>query len=152
MYRPPCLRELLAEPLYKAYFKKRPPEPTAQTLNHPWQVWAFNEQTGKWGSKHCSTYPDAYTFVRKLYVKPEYADIAIVSRAVIHPLPRAFKLAELWDPYRYDWCGRCRRPTIFRYMPSGHRALHSAPAITTDEPYRCFYCGVRKLLAGKALS
>jgi DNA-directed RNA polymerase subunit RPC12/RpoP len=151
-YAPPTLRELLANDLYKAFFKKRPPEPVPSPLNHPWQVWAYNGETERWGSRLCKSYPDAYKFTRELFATGKYVDIAIVSRTIIHDVPRPLKLAQPWDPYQFDWCGRCRRPTIFRYMPSGHRALHNAPAITTDEPYRCYYCGVRKVLAGKALT
>lgn len=151
MYSPPTLRELLVNPLYKAYFKKPVSDPPGVALNNPWQVWAYNGDTERWGSRLCTTYADAYDFTRKLYRDHAYVDLCIVSRARIHELPRQFKLTELWDPYRFDWCGRCRRPTIFRYTDKPHRALRNAPAITTDEPFRCYYCGVRKVLAGRPL-
>jgi hypothetical protein len=152
MYKPPTLRELLALPLYKSYFKKIPVEPTPGPLNNPWQVWAYNAETERWASRLCDSYPTAYDVARKLYPNAVYEDIVIVSRSMLHNIPRALRLAQPWDPYRYDWCKRCRRPTIFRYTEKPHRALKNAPAITADDPVRCYYCGVRKCFAGQELS
>jgi hypothetical protein len=148
MYKPPCLRELLAVPVYRTYFRQVPSRPTSVPLRNPWQVWAFNSESERWGSRLCTAYRDAYAFTRELYQQPKYEDICVVSRSHIYDLPPQLK--GLWDPYRFDWCGRCRRPTIFRNMLN-HRALKDAPVLTREEPFRCYYCGARRVLAGRDL-
>lgn len=153
MYAPPTLRQLLAFPLYRAYLKKVPPMPDAVALRNPWQVWAYNETTERWGSAVCETYRDAYLKTATLNRSPQYTDIAIVSRTILHPMPRVLRLNAEWHTLydaRYDWCQRCRRPTVFRYVQN-HRALRDAPALTTEDPLRCYYCGARKCFAGEEM-
>ena len=155
---PPTLSELLSEPDYKKYLKKIPE--AVPSTGSPWQVWA-HKNSGKWGSRLCESYPDAYRCTLQLYRSAEYRDICITSRSRIFPEPgewvvkgsgrdtyRVFiPLFTFWGP-QFEWCGRCRRPTRFRYCPEGHRALRDAPILTQDEPYRCYYCGARRSLAG----
>lgn len=156
---PPNLSELLAEPRYRQYLKKIP-TPTPCTSGFPWQVWAVR-RSGKWGSRLCETYQDAYRATLDLYRSHSFQDICITSRSRIFPEPgkwvvkgfgkdahRVFvPTLRFWSP-QFEWCGRCRRPTRFRYCPEGHRALRDAPILTSDDPYRCYYCGARRSLAG----
>lgn len=156
---PPTLRVLLNNQRYRAYLKKIP-RVTPSSSGFPWQVWA-QKTNGKWASRLCPTYPDSYKLVTELYPDSNYKDLCIVSRSRVFPEPGRLAVRgsgkdsytvfvpslRFWDP-AFEWCGRCRRPTRFRYCPEGHRALKNAPAITFDEPYRCYYCGARRSLAG----
>jgi hypothetical protein len=154
MQAPPTLRQLLAFPIYKAYFKTPPQLPDNVELRHPFQVWAYNGDANRWGSRLCTTYRDAYMKTLQLYRTPGYDDIAIVSRTILCPMPKSLRRnGEFIDAWAdsYDWCKRCRRPTIFQWSES-HRALKAAPVVTTDEAHRCYYCGVRKVFAGESMA
>ncbi len=153
MAKPPTFRQLIQEPLYRRYLR-RVPRFSPCDLTHPWQVWGLQATavtpTPHWKSRLCDTYNEAYFLARQLHGKrDEYLDICMVSRSILHPFPRS--LRGLYDPSLYTWCARCRRPSTFRFMPEGHRALKGAPTITNDEPYRCYYCGIRKNMGGKEL-
>lgn len=151
MSRPPVLRQLLAEPEYRDYLKRKPAL-VLPTLKNPWQVWGLKGDKGRaqWRSRLCSSYDQAYSLTRRLYGDHDYLDLCIVSRSVLYPFPDS--LSGLWSVTSgWTWCCRCRRPSTFRYMPEGHRALKSAPALTTDETFRCYYCGARKTFSGEEM-
>lgn len=143
---PPAYRELMADPVYRAYAKKRPRLPL--TVSHPgaWLVVAHrppSDSGATWGTRTMDDYADAYRWVRdRVTVGVEFDDAAIVSRRKLFTPPSGFR----WDRNRYSWCGRCRRPTIFRHVAK-HHALRGA-ILTDDEPYRCYYCGAREVFAG----
>jgi DNA-directed RNA polymerase subunit RPC12/RpoP len=162
--RPPILRDLLSFDSYRQYFRTNPPMP-ANLLNNPWQVWGHKSDNSGWSSWCVKTYRDAYGIVKEWYNQTHiYDDLCIVSRTVLFKEPGEWKVighgkdAEnhffpkfkgLWDSNHYEWCMRCRRPTLFEYWHEPtHRALKAAPILTQDEPYRCYYCGARRSFAG----
>ena len=161
--RPPILRDLLSFGSYRQYFRTNPPMPD-NLINNPWQVWGHKADNSGWSSWCVRTYRDAYTIVKEWYNQTHiYDDLCIVSRTVLFKEPwtqekhlQSGKIISeyptfkgLWDRNEYEWCMRCRRPTIFEYWRKPtHRALRLAPILTIDEPYRCYYCGVRRSFAG----
>jgi hypothetical protein len=142
---PPTIYELIDDPAYRTYLRTRPQVSESLAGGHPWRIWAYrlNERGGLvWSGKLIHTYSEAWTRLRTYVRDRAYADIAIVSRRQLFPQPAGLTMG--WD---CSWCGRCRRPTTFEEKPN-HHALPVGGVVTEDEPYRCFYCGVRKSFAG----
>jgi len=145
---PPTLRELLTIPAYEQYFSSPPVMPHCVELRNPWQVWG-RKYAGGWASKICPEYPVAYNLTCALLTKTDtYSDVCLVSRSVLHPCP--IPLRNLW-PQEYEWCARCRRPTVYQEgrIPrrTKQRNIAGPVVVTTDEPYRCYYCGARRFFA-----
>lgn len=91
-------------------------------------------------------YPDFYAALNKYEGLPEsiqsnVRDYAIISRPKIFKAP---KLVHALTEPGEEWCGRCRRPTLFVPFGSSHPALKGiAPVIMRNEN-RCFFCGLRE--------
>jgi hypothetical protein len=144
---PPNLRTLLTDPIYRSYFL-RPPAPVAcQMIGQPWQVYVKTIVAGpedvpevRWRGGRFRTYADAFACAKRQLKAAD--DVVIVSRAVLYRPPDNFG----WSP-GLEWCGRCRRPTRYA-VRRNHHALRGAPVLTDDEPYRCYYCGARRVFAG----
>lgn len=161
--RPPILRDLLSFERYKTYFKTIPIMPKREMLN-PWQVWVHKVDNSGWVSRCVSTYREAYTFIQRYYNETDnFDDFCIVSRSVLFNEPWEYErhpqtnkiiderplFKGMWDRNRYEWCKRCRRPSLFEnWHPLSHHALKKLNVLTIDEPYRCYYCGARRFLAG----
>jgi len=147
MILPPTLHELLTFPDYERYFSVPPVMPSCVELRNPWQVWG-QKWEGGWATKLCTEYPTAYRLTCDLLTKTDvYSDVCLVSRSVLHPCP--IPLRNLW-PQEFEWCARCRRPTVYQegLIPKGTRKRGMAgPVLTADEPYRCYYCGARRFFA-----
>ena len=136
--KPPSLRQLLDDPIYRAYMKTIPDLSANLTIGNPWAVWVRKVE-GTWAGAMFHTYRDAWPVVVKAVRDSRYEDVALVSRRQLFPPPPSF----YWDEMYYQWCGRCRRPTSFAIRPR-HHALRLAPVLTLDDPYRCYYCGMRR--------
>jgi hypothetical protein len=139
--KPPTMRVLLEDPVYRAMFKTIPHLAPSLAYGQPWAVWG-RLTTGKWRGGKFHTYADAWRVVVKAVRSTTYEDVAIVSRRQLFaPPPGA-----IWD-YPFAWCSRCRRPTMFAVRPN-HHALRDAPVLITDrsEPRdKCYYCGMRRV-------
>lgn len=138
--RPPSIRVLLEDPIYRAYVKRVPY--LAPNLRHgqPWAVWArTTDSPARWRGGKFATYREAWAVVVKAIRNDRYSDVALVSRRQLYPPPPGL----VWD-IGFDWCSRCRRPSYFTYRPH-HHALRDSPVLTEDDPARCFYCGVRRV-------
>lgn len=157
--RPPTLHDLVKIPQYRDYLRILPEMPEGVDLNNPWQVWARKVEAG-WTSRLCTDYTTAYAIVRYLLRQTDkYDDVCIVSRSVLFGEPGRLVVTAgsytefvsdfhgAWDPDLYPWCARCRRPTVYRVYQAVHRALRTAPVISADEPFRCYYCGARRIFA-----
>lgn len=136
-----------------------------------WQVWIASEPSHSQHEGHASfrwkggkfhTYREAYAVVAKALKaktsdnKPKYYDMSISSRIQLfsphhtltpdlQAITSSHNMLTTYTSENLEWCGRCRRPTMFEWAMRSHHALRSSPAITTDDPYRCFYCGIRKV-------
>jgi hypothetical protein len=143
--KPPTMRDLLDDPFFRPYVKTIPPLAPNLTAGTPWAVWA-RLRDGRWRGANVATYRDAWTIVVKAVRNPGYEDVSVVSRRQLFvPTPTLRWNHHPWS-YQYDWCGRCRRPTSYAIRPN-HHALRKTPVLTFDEPYRCYYCGARRVLA-----
>lgn len=156
---PPTLRDLLAIPVYRKYFQTIP-RLTSITASEPWQVWIATPEY-RWKGAKYHTYRDGYNVIAKALKardsngKHKYVDAVIVSRVQMYAPPTSLtpvlslltsehnRLAE-YVSEELHWCGRCRRPSSFAWSGRSHHALRSQPALSQDEPYRCFYCGIRR--------
>lgn len=148
MARPPTFQQLVkGYPAYRKYLRRRPKPNASQKLNHPWQIWTLRDDR-RWRSRLCVDYDEAYGIVVGLYRQESPpVDIYLISRTTLYKQPLSL-MGLVRDYPQLEWCGRCRRPTTFRYMPEGHRALRGAPVLTTDEAYRCYGCGIRRSMGG----
>lgn len=139
--RPPTLRVLLEDPIYKGMIRRRPKLPAnlqRDMLSPAWQVWVLTESE-RWRKGEFPTYDDAYRVMKKHLDREDILDVAVVSKRYLMPPPLGFR----WQARKYPWCPRCRRPSLFT-VSYNHRALRGVEAVTFDEPLRCFYCGIRQ--------
>jgi hypothetical protein len=147
---PPTLRELVRDPIYRPYFTHRPKLYACQARvdARPWAVYgrlmvADEDAAPRWRAGTYRTYHDAFAVVKDALRNDQtYTDVALVSRSVLYHPP----VGLVWTRWgaRLEWCGRCRRPTYYRKRPN-HHALRHAPVLTSDEAYRCYYCGMRRV-------
>lgn len=145
---PPSWLELLEDDVWSSYVRKRPRLPENIQHGSPWLIVArrFEEMPGaRWATKLMPEYVDAYKKVHRLLRSGQWEDVSIVSRRKLFKPPVGFT----WNANKFQWCGRCRRPTLFRVC-SQHHALPFLKQIPEAEPdYRCYYCGVRHEFNGK---
>jgi len=167
MATPPPIGELLDDPVYRAYVTRIPDASANLSLavGEPWQVWV-RKADDRWMTGKFATYPGAWNTLVRAHRSGKATDIALVSRRVFFAPPGTWeeykvkvvnprtkeKRIEIrerwvntfgWDPF-FEWCGRCRRPTVFRNLHWTHHALRQQPCLTDDEPYRCVFCGIRR--------
>lgn len=137
---PPTMRDLLADPVFRLYYKQVPVLPESVSWGEPWMVWAVTH-TGKWGQRKFETYREAWGKLVEIHKQQEkFRDVAIVSRRVMFPPPANGQ----W-PHKFSWCSRCRRPSEFKLRSPDHHALRSQPTLTDDDAKRCYYCGIRRV-------
>lgn len=140
-----------------------------------WQVWIATPNSSlheghasfRWKGGKFHTYREAYSVVAKALKakdpqtnKPKYYDMCISSRIQLfephytltpdlQAITSNHNRLTTYTSENLEWCGRCRRLTTFEWAMRSHHALRSSLAITTDDPYRCFYCGIRKVAMPK---
>ncbi len=134
---PPTLSELLEDPVYRRYLLKAPRLPAGCRPALPWRVWGLREDD-RWAGKEFPTYAEGFELVKKMLKDPLYVDVAIICKPTEFAPPPGYRV-----PSYADWCGRCRRPTIYR-RGRRHHATRRWPVVADDNPYRCFYCGMRQ--------
>jgi hypothetical protein len=139
--KPPTLKELLADPVYRKYFLTQPNLPHAATLlDNPWFVFA-QQYDGKWLGRPLSNYARCITMMKTLYsARDDIRDVSIVSRRVMFGPPDNFSWHARTDWQADGWCSRCRRPTLFR-KDAGLHALRQSPVIQPGVR-RCYFCGM----------
>jgi hypothetical protein len=162
--KPPSMRVLMEDPLYRAYMKRVPVDPHPFNVSaKPWQVWIDRGQ-GKWSTGTFSSYRAAWPhFVAAL--KADNPDVTLTSRRVFYAPPGEWYKVRVrcnvtlkhpdgkrietrwrqlwfWD-IGLEWCGRCRRPVYWMPLFADHHALRRFPAVTDDENRRCTICGIR---------
>lgn len=136
--KPPTLAELLQDKSYRKYMKTRPVVIPTMAIGNPWKLWIETNE-GKWRTGDFPTYDIAWARAVAALRNPEYRDVAVVSRRTLYAPPPGIT----W-PRDLSWCARCRRPSRFAEFSDRHHALRKVPALTTDSPYRCWYCGIRE--------
>lgn len=142
---PPTIHELLDMPEFRAMMKTNPWIPPSMRWGNPWRLWALKD-SGVWVLKEYPTYADAWRVALKA-IRADYPDVAIVSKRFLVPPKNVLRRAlEFRHPF-FPWCPRCRRPTYYGAYTAKHHALRLSPVIPTDEPFFCYYCGIRKVFA-----
>jgi hypothetical protein len=172
--RLPTMHELMTDPVYRTYMKTMPPAHPANTHGKPWQLW-LRRSDGVWMTKQYPTYREAWpVFVKHYRTMPDYPglDITVTSRRVFYAPPGEWYRVKVrrprrptpadpstshvvietrwrqtfhWDGVGLEWCGRCRRPTFWKALPSTHHALRRMPAVSTEDNERCVICGIRRV-------
>lgn len=136
LIRPLTMRELLTDPIYRRFVLRAPRLPSATP--DPWQVWGLREDE-KWAGKRFATYAEGFDLVKKMLKDPVYVDCAIICRPTEFGPPPGYQVPPL-----LDWCGRCRRPTVFRRTRNHHAARKWAVVDPDPSILRCFYCAARQ--------
>lgn len=134
------LPQLLRDEEYATYFKRNTRVYESADPDRRYQIVALKKD-GKWANGFRPDFKSAFLAVKKLHKTGDFKDFGIVARNRIFTTPTI--LAErLCDPTSgQEWCGRCRRPTVFRTYHTTHHALRHAP-VTIAGRSRCFYCGI----------
>lgn len=136
---PPTLRSLLTDERYEQYFRRNVKLPQSISPNPRWQVMAETiDGTWKRGMRH--TAKEAIDLTLSLLEDETIRDAAIISRGKLFKAPSF--IAEHMGPGE-EWCGRCRRPTLFTRYARRHPALRHAPVIV-EGIRRCYFCGIRE--------
>lgn len=133
--RPLTMRELLTDATYRPYLLRAPRLPPGCRTGSPWQVWGLRDDD-RWAGKTFAEYREAFELVKKM-IRGPYQDVAIICRPTEFGPPDGFQIPPLMD-----WCGRCRRPTVFRRSRK-HHAAKNWPAYDSDV-LRCYYCAARQ--------
>lgn len=134
---PPALSELLRDPIFKPYLLRTPRLPAGARTAEPWRVWGIRHDL-KWAGKLFPTYADAFVLVKSMLRDTDkYQDVVVTCRPVAFGPPEGFRV-----PTGLDWCGYCRRPTVYRRTRS-HVAMKKWPVISDDDVKRCYYCAAR---------
>lgn len=134
--RPLTMAELLTDPIYKKYLLTAP-KLTVPTEN-PFRVWGLRDDD-KWAGKLFPDYRSGFELVKKMLKDPKYVDVAIICRPKGFGPPPGFAVPPLMQ-----WCGYCRRPSVFR-RSSRHHATRGWPVVDPDTSIRrCYYCASRE--------
>jgi hypothetical protein len=159
--RPPTLRELAGDPVYRTYLRTPPRLPESLRWGFPWRLWVERSHTPyetRWLTKKYHTYTEAWNKAVAVLRHPETIDVCIVSirhffdPPIVHTQKLRNKKTKrviirqiYWLPEpQFDWCFRCRRPSTFTMLPSDHHALRTQAVVSPESPYRCYFCGIRR--------
>lgn len=138
---PPTMRTLLQDDAFRKMMKTRPRVPASLVYagsTPAWHVWVLM-MNDKWKRGKFHTYDEAYRKMKDMLGRDDVQDVSVTCIRLMFAPPVGFD----WQWEKYPWCARCRRPSLF-FERLTHRAINFEQ-ITYDEPYRCFYCGIRKV-------
>lgn len=140
------LRELLRDPIYKAWFQKIPKLSAEVAHTPPWRVYVQKEQFGSWAKLELPRYVKAYGWTAKNLKL--YHDIVIMSKRQEFK-PPVVKTSTgkkvYWPcPDGHRWCPYCRRPTVFAYFSRHHMFSGRYNGNSSASGFkRCMVCGIR---------
>jgi hypothetical protein len=133
------LKELLKDPIYKAWYGKIPTEHMVGTF--PWRVWVHTDKGWTRTKSDFEKYSQAYNWIAKRM--HDYEDLVLYSKGheFRPPVIRYRDKKYYWPcPAGYRWCGYCRRPTLFGTFTRHHALTHLSDPVAP----RCIICGARK--------
>ena len=133
---PSTLSSLIDDPIYRRYIRTPPRLAATLREGQPWQVWALSA-AGRWRGGKFATYADAWPVVVRAMKAPAIRDVSLVSRRQLFRMPD--NLIHLVY-YPYEWCPRCRRPTMYELF---HKH-HGMPTLMDPDQPRCVFCGIRR--------
>lgn len=133
------LKTLLKDDVYyRAWFLK---PPKLRVVHHtlPWRLFIQKEKDGRWAKVDLPSYAKALAAVRlklpevwdiSVHCKPQSSNppvLKISGKKVYNPIPEG-----------HEWCGYCRRPTVFKVF-----GRHPNHKYRSEPSMRCTICGVR---------
>lgn len=163
------MRELMDDPIYRAYMKKVPP--TDFNPNPAYVLWVNVDNTNRWLTgtfqdyrsvwpefvkRHRAGNYDATISSRRTFYAPpgEYRTVKVklatprtnpqTGVVTTHRVEQQWRQTFSWDDWRDEWCGRCRRPVSFRPLFETHHALSRWPVVSDEDNMRCPICGIRR--------
>jgi hypothetical protein len=135
---PPTIRELLSDPVMKKVILKTPRLPRGCVTTQPFRVVGIRTDD-KWAMKNCDDYAAAFAVVKTMLKQPDkYTDAVITCRPTSFGPPPGLVM-----PPRMEWCGHCRRPSVFRRLSPSHPVLKRWSVVSDDDVRRCYYCAAR---------
>lgn len=149
------LREQLADPIYRKWFATSP-KMKVSGFTPPWWVYVQREPDGPWARAEFQTWAEGYRYVAKNLKK--FHDMALTHKRQLFRPPVVTEKASGKRRYHFppgmddpltQWCGYCRRVTVFRYFNRHH--AFPAWACAGDER-RCSICGARLRTVLKVIS
>lgn len=163
------MRELMNDPVYRAYVKRVPINAQPHNTSPAYRLWVHTA-AGSWLTKQ-GTYQDLWpvfvrfyrennaeptiTSLRTFYAPPgEWRKVrvrldkprlnAATGELTTHRVEERWRQTFHWDDYRAEWCGRCRRPVQFIPLFETHHALKRWPVVSDEDNIRCPICGIRR--------
>lgn len=153
------IHELLEDPIYRKYFSTVPKLPAVPRLAPPWRLYLKNTE-GRWLKLDCEQYAQAFKVFKAN--RDKAIDAAIVCRPMTLPPPTKVVRVKgkyvngvqvtrevLWQPNlageddAHSWCGRCRRPTVFKFFTQHHAFRGEQTQLMDPSVRRCVICGIR---------
>lgn len=136
----PTLATLLKDPVYRAYFVRKPVLPKNLHNPLPFKVWGLRTDN-KWAGRAVASFPEAFEMTKKILRRPDFKDVSISSRVIGFRAPEQLLTAYKADGY--DWCIMCRRPVHFVARRKHHALRDDLHKFFAHEPV-CPYCGIRE--------
>lgn len=153
---PTTLEELLGDRSFRLYFRDVYEPALRVEGSQPWMVMA-EKHSGKFARGLRPTFREACELYDKILEDEQYRDASVISRGIVYPFPteskivtRAGKLETVhvplydWSGSEHSWCGRCRRPTVYRMYADGHPALRGWATVVVPNVKRCHFCGLQE--------
>jgi DNA-directed RNA polymerase subunit RPC12/RpoP len=162
------IRQLMDDPIYRAYLKQAPQESPIATQSPAWQLWVRTPDN-RWLTRQYGSYRDAWpVFVaryragddptivarRKFYAPPgEWYKVRVRKQRKPTPSDPSTSFVKIedrwrqlffWDDPFLEWCARCRRPVRFQSLFETHHALSRWPVVSDEDNMRCPVCGIRR--------
>ena len=138
------LREQLADPIFKKWFKTFPKDYPGAGQTPPWYVWVQENVDGPWRRAEVTTYAQGYRYIKKNLKR--FHDMALSHKRHEFRPPvvsdrQGRRRYHLPPAPGHNWCTHCRRMT--RFLP--FRRHHAFPAKWGDlgGERRCCICGNR---------
>lgn len=138
-------KELVQDPIFKAWTMKPPKLQSVATITAPWFMYCHLD--GKWRRREFETYPKALNALIRLIKEGKVTEGAVHCKRqwFSPPVVRAAGKKTYWPmPPGHRWCGLCRRPVVLQYF-SKHHAMPNLPIAQYE--LRCTICGARAGMA-----
>lgn len=146
------MRELLRDPIYKAWLQRPPNFDRPMMGDRPYVLWQLTPE-GKWQADRFATYVKTYNaMIHALKAGALDAACNYPGRpSTIPKVKRQGKVTRWALPEDHQWCPYCRRPTRWGYYHRGHHAFPPSLKSAVDPAMkRCRICGVRWEFARRA--
>lgn len=161
------MRELMNDPVYRAYMKRVPPvdfNPNPAFIlwvdsgNNRWLTSTFQDYRAVWPvfvAQHKLGRDATITSRRTFYAPPgEWRRVKVklatprknphTGEVTTHRIEDQWRQTFTWPDWREEWCGRCRRPVQFVPLFETHHALRRFPVVSDEDNMRCPICGIRR--------